>query len=145
MNVRELNRDLAQVLDDAKTAVMASVDKDGKPSLRWLTPGLLPGTPGSIFFITSPHSDKIRELHSNPNVTWLFQTRSLNRIIRLRATVQIHENPALTSEVLEAVSARLTTFWKINEDKHAMVVVESAITDAVVLDPAKGTSIQVAL
>jgi general stress protein 26 len=106
--------------------------------VRWVTPAQLNSHPRSLFFITAPHSAKVAQCSRNAAVQWLFQTPALDRIITITAQATVIDNPSLVSEVLEQVAPRLRTFWKINQDKHAMVVVESIIETATLMLPLTG-------
>lgn len=141
MTIQEVMHELYRICDDAKTALLATVDSDGAPHMRWITPGLLNSVPGSVFFITVPHSEKVIHIKSNPQVQWQFQTRNLDRIITLNAKAIVHDNRGLVSDVLEQVGKRLTTFWKIGSGTDVLVAVECIIESVASFDPVKGTSV----
>lgn len=139
MDDKKLTTELDHLIAVAKTAVFTTVSTDGAPRSRWVTPGLLRDSPGSVFFVTAPGSSKVAALAEHNRVSWLFQTPALDRVLRIDGTADVIDNPSLTSEVLEVVAPRLRVFWKINEDRHAFVVVETAIESAELFLPMKGT------
>ncbi|MBD3392922.1 MAG: pyridoxamine 5'-phosphate oxidase family protein [Chitinivibrionales bacterium] len=139
MNSQEIMAQIQGVIDDAKTAVLATSDAQGRPHVRWVTPAILKGHPASVFMVTSPAFAKAHDVKDNPKVEWMFQTRALDKVINARGTVALLDSPSVQSEVLEAVGPRLRTFWHIANDQHAMVVLETVIEEATFFVPAKGT------
>src|SRR5690554_2119325 len=114
MDQRELMGKLAEALDDANAGILSTLDENGIAHLRWLTPALMRGRKGLVYSLTSLDSKKIEHIRSNPNVTWIIQTRAVDQVITLYGKVNILENPSIKTEVLETVGNKLTMFWKIN-------------------------------
>ncbi len=135
MNQAEFLAKLAQIIDDAQAAVLATVDDQGHPCLRWMTPTLLHGRHGALFALTIPGSRKTRHLQWHPEVQWLLQTRSLSEIVSIHATAAVIDNPALRTEVFESLGPRLTTFWRVNPDRSDFVVLESRFQNATYFRP----------
>jgi general stress protein 26 len=128
---------LQRLIDDSKTGVLATTDSSGLPRLRWMTPTILNGRPNALFCVTYPGSHKISDLQEHPQVRWMIQSRALAEIITLKGSVNIVDNPAIKSEVLEALGHRLTVFWNVNIDKTELVVLETIIEEAVYFKPMK--------
>ncbi len=126
------------IIEDAKTAVLATVDPDGYPHVRWMTPTLLGDRKGAIYAVTSPDFAKIAHLSENPKVQWMFQTRLLNRIASATGLVNVIDNSAMKAEVIEAIGRRLNVFWRVNKDPSRLVVLETVIEDAEYFEPMKG-------
>lgn len=138
MEMQKLMAELDRVIGQAKTAVFITVDKGGAPHARWVTPGLLKGRPGAVYFVTYPTANKVAQLQANHSVSWLFQSPALDRIVTVDGTAAVLDNASLTSEVLESVAPRLRTFWKVTEDAHAFSVVETVIQRAELFLPLTG-------
>ena len=126
------------IIEDAKTAVMATVDTDGSPHMRWMTPTLLGGRQGAIYAVTSPDFSKIDHLSENRKVQWMFQTRLLNRIATATGPVNVIDNSAMKAEVIEGIGRRLNVFWRVNKDPSKLVVLETIIEEADYFEPMKG-------
>jgi len=133
-----LLNDLESIIDEVKTAVLATVDEEGRPWMRWVSPVILRGRTGAIYMITSKKSAKVQHLKKNPRVQWSVQTRALDRIITVDGSVNIIDNPSIRAEVLEVVSPRLRPFWKINMDERDLLVLETIIEKASYYVPMKG-------
>lgn len=127
------------IIDDAKAAVLGTVDEDGAPQLRWITPGTFPERPGSLFIITATHFAKVEQARSNSNASILLQTRMLDKVLSLHGKLSVLENPSIRSETLERVAPRLHAFWKIDTPERELVVLEFTITQAVLYLPQKGS------
>jgi len=57
---------LDEVIDAAQVAVLATVDPEGRPAMRWMTPATVRGRPGYLYAVTSPQFRKVRHLQSCP-------------------------------------------------------------------------------
>jgi pyridoxamine 5'-phosphate oxidase len=130
MEKNEIVHKLEEIIAKVRTAVLATTGEDGMPDMRWVTPAILKGRPDAILMITSPNSNKVKQIKSNPCVQWMFQTRPLDQIIMVEGKVNIIDNPSIRSEVLEVVGPRLTAFWKINVDETDLLVLETVIEKA---------------
>ena len=139
MKKNEIVQKLEDIIDKVRTAVLATTGVDGTPDMRWVTPAILRGRPDSIFTITSPNSNKVKQIKSSPRAQWMFQTRPLDQIIVVEGKVNIIDNPSIRSEVLEVVGPRLTAFWKINVDETDLLVLETVIETATYYSTMKGT------
>lgn len=130
---------LRQVVDDVKTGLLATVDGEGNPHMRWMTPTLMDERPGAIYAITSKHFAKREQLDKNPQVQWLFQTRSLDTIIYANGRANLVDNKSLLNEVLEILAPRLRTFWNVNTDETSLFVLETVIETGRYFLPLKGS------
>ena len=130
MTKSEIVQKLGGIIDRVRTAILATTGKNGIPDMRWVTPVILKGRPNAIFMVTSPNSNKVKQIRDNPCVQWMFQTRPLDQIIMVEGKVNIIDNPSIRSEVLEVVGPRLTAFWKINVDETDLLVLETVIENA---------------
>ncbi len=137
MNKAAFTSLLAAIIEDAKTAVMATVDKESHPHMRWMTPTLLAGRPGAIYAVTSPDFRKVGHLAENPRASWIFQTKLLSRVITVSGPVNVVDNSAMKAEVLEGIGRRLNVFWRVNEDPSKLVVLETVIEEAEYFEPMK--------
>jgi pyridoxamine 5'-phosphate oxidase len=138
MNTQELMREIGRIVDAVGTAVFATVDAEGKPDLRWVTPVILRGRAGAVYFVTYPGSGKVSHVSENPHASWMFQTRSLDTIVTAEGKVNVLDNPSIRNEVLETVGPKLHAFWKINRDERDLLVLETILTRAVYYIPMKG-------
>ena len=133
----EIMVELDRILDQTKTAVLATADLKGKPHMRWMTPVLLRERMNAVFAVTSRDFTKTGELKKDNRCQWLFQTRALDTIISLNGIINLVDNSAIKAEVLEAVGRRLTVFWRINSEPENLIVLETVIEDASYFKPMK--------
>jgi general stress protein 26 len=138
MEKGELLNILEKIIDEEKTAILATVGDDGRPRMRWVSPVMIPGRRGAIYMVASENSVKVKQALSNPHAQWLFQTRALHRIVTVDGSINVVNNPSLRSEVLEVVSPRLRAFWKINMEERDLMVLETIIERAIYYVPMKG-------
>ncbi len=133
---------LERILEKSHVAVMSTVDSDGRPRSRWMTPAVVRGRRGFLYTVSAPHFDKIEQINKNSAVSWLLQTRSLDEVLEVVGKAQVIDNPALKSEVLEAIGGHLTTFWRVNPDETELIVVETVIEEMTYLEPMKGDKVR---
>ncbi len=138
MTIQEMMRKIEAVLEDSKAGVLASVDADGQPHVRWMTPVVLPQWPHSLFAVTSPRFPKVIQLNANKQVEWMIQTRSLDQVINVRGQLNVLDNPSLKAQVMEAIGRKLTVFWNINKADTDFVILETVIDEACWSSPMKG-------
>jgi len=129
---------MEQVIDDSHTGVLVTVDQEGNPSSRWMTPTVIRGRTGFLYTVTVPAFRKAGHIERNALVEWMLQTRSLSKIVNVRGRAQIIDNPALKSDVLESIGGHMAVFWKINSDSADFVVIETQIEHLDYFEPTKG-------
>ena len=129
---------LDSLIADAQTGILATVDENGRPKMRWMTPTTLKDRQGFIYSVAAKSSKKIDELNKNPRVEWMIQSRALDRIINIKGYVNIIDNPSMRTEILDAIGRRLNVFWKINFEDTEFVVLETVLEEAVYFEPMKG-------
>ena len=143
MNEVDFTSLLDTIIEEAKTAILATVDNDGHPHMRWMTPTLLSDRPGAVYAVTSPDFEKIKHLSKNPRGTWMFQTRLLNRIATVAGPINVIDNSAMKAEVMEGIGRRLNVFWRVNKDPSKLVVLETVIEEAEYFEPMKSLSTRI--
>jgi len=145
MDSRSMLDTLERVLDRSKIAVLATVDSEGRPHMRWMTPAIVRGRDGFLYAVTSPDFQKTQQVDGNPRVEWMIQSKSLDEIVKLNGTMSVIDNPSAKAEVLEAIGGHLATFWKMNPDEGKMVVLETAIEELRYVKPTTGEHHEVTL
>jgi len=138
MNQNELMEKVEQHLDDAKTGILATVDEQGRPHVRWMTPRTLKGRVNAIYTVTPASSSKAFQLGRNAHAEWMIQSKSLNEIVNLKGKINIVENPSLKTEFLENLGNQLFVFWKVNADVDDFVVLETVLEEGAYYQPMKG-------
>jgi general stress protein 26 len=98
--------DLAKKLADGKRpGVLATVDENGRPHLRWMATVSLQEYP-LLYTITSPQSRKIEQINKNPNVSWMFSNDEMTVVVNISGKARI-----------ETDFAKINRVWKLLEDK----------------------------
>lgn len=118
---------LERILDSSHAAILSTVDEDGRPYSRWMTPATLRGQAGALYTVTAPAFRKVDQIRKNSKVSWLVQSKALDEIIEVHGTATIIDHPTLKSDVLEAIGPNLTAFWRVNPNETELVVIETAI------------------
>lgn len=137
MTQHEIMRELALLIEETKTGVLATVDREGRPHIRWMTPAVLKDRQTALFAVTCPTFSKAAQMAANPKVEWMVQSRELSKIIHVRGIVNLLDNPSLKTEVLEELGQRLTTFWQVHCEASEFVVIETVIQEVELYEPLK--------
>ena len=136
MDTRAMLDAMERILEDSKVAILATVDANGRPHVRWMTPTTVRGRDGFLYAVTSPEFQN--DAAGNSAVEWQIQNRSLTEIITVRGDIRIVDNAAAKAEILEAIGGNLGVFWKLNPDESKLVVLETEIMEISHLRPTKG-------
>lgn len=143
MNKHEIMGLIDTLIEDSRTAVLATVDQNGAPHLRWITPGCIQERAGTIFMISASNLSKIAQIQNNPNSEVMFQSRALDKIINVKGKINLLNNPSIRAETLECLGKHLHTFWNLNQPETELVVLELVIEQATLYFPQKGNRITV--
>jgi general stress protein 26 len=130
---------LAMLIEDSRAGVLSTVNADGFPAARWMTPAILKDRPNELFCVTCPGTQKAMDLGEKPHAHWTIQNRTLTQVVTVTGKVNILDNPAIKAEIMEAIGHRLEVFWKANCDQKDFVVLETVIEEATYFRPMQGT------
>lgn len=98
--------DLAKKMADGKRpGVLATVDENGMPHMRWMATLSLHEFP-LLYTITSPDSRKIQHIGAHPAVSWMFSNDEMTIILNLRGKARVVSDLGKMQQV-----------WKLLEDK----------------------------
>jgi general stress protein 26 len=134
METRQVLDIVEVLLDETNVAVMATTDPEGCPCVRWMTPTIIRDRPGTIFALTASGWDKVCDIRNHPMVEWMFQNRGLTKVVNIRGKINVLDNPQIKNEVIEKVGHKLTSFWTLNMEPDNLVVLETVIEQAEVLE-----------
>ena len=138
MDAKEFLHKVSSLIDESPAAVMATVDNDGNPHIRWMIPTVLMGSPGLIYAVTSPDAKKVDDLKANQKSEWLIQKRDLGEILNVSGPTRVLDNPSLMAQVVEKLGRKIQFFWKYNAETYDFHVIEVSIENGVYYKPARG-------
>jgi pyridoxamine 5'-phosphate oxidase len=138
MDTHDLMNRVAAILDAHKTGILATTDEEGRPRVRWLTPGMLRDRFGAIYALSAPRFAKVAQLRAHPEVEWMFQNPALSEIVTVRGKMNVVDNPSLRAEALEQIGPRLHVFWKLARDERDLAVLETIVEEATHYLPMEG-------
>jgi pyridoxamine 5'-phosphate oxidase len=137
MTSQELMNKVDSILEESRAGILATVDEDGHPRMRWLTPIVLRNRPGVVYSFTMAKSLKTKHINKFSDVEWIFQTRTLTEVVNLSGKAKIVTDPALKSELLEIIGNKLNVFFKANPNKDDFVVLMTVIDSGTYFKPMK--------
>lgn len=142
MDAVEMIGKVEQLLLASKVGILTTVDADGYPRSRWMTPAMLKGRPNFIYAVTAPSSAKAAHIRTHPKVEWTFQSKVLNEVLSVIGTASLVADPQAKAEVLEAIGPNLQIFWRVNEDSKNIVVLETEIQQVSCFYPMRNEKFQ---
>jgi general stress protein 26 len=129
---------IEEILDEAKTGILVTVNQSGKACPRWMTPAVLKQPAAALYCFTVAKSEKLRHIAANNNVVWMIQKPNLGEIVKIDGIARVIKSPSTKSELLEILGKRLKTFWGTNAKVEEFVVIETLIESVEYYKPIKG-------
>jgi len=84
MDQHHLLTRIETLIEESKVGLLATIDQDDKPRVRWMTPTIMPNRGASIFAFTASDAMKIQDIQHQPEVKWLIQTADLTEVVSVR-------------------------------------------------------------
>ncbi len=131
---------LEDLVDSDPVGVLATVDENGLPHVRWMVAALVRGRPGFLYSVTAPDFAKVRHIEAQPRVEWMLSNKKRTTVLNVTGVMQAYRNPALQGEVQEALGGNLMTFWTLNQKTDDLLVLETVIEEMTLLDAGEGKS-----
>ena len=138
MTKHEIMSEVDIILEEAKSAVLATADKKGHPHMRWMTPCVLKDRSYALYAVTSSKFDKTKHLRDNSFAEWMIQSISLDKIVTLRGQINLLDNQSLKTEVFETIGPRLSMFWKLSSSQEDLIILETVINEGMFFRPMTG-------
>jgi general stress protein 26 len=124
--VIELAKRLA---DGRRPGILATVDEQGMPHLRWMATLSLQDFP-VLYTITSPRSRKIQHIENNPNVSWMFSNEEMNTIVNIRGKARIASDFGKMQHVWKMLEDKSKAYFlSLSTDGPGFAVIETEIED----------------
>ena len=122
--------DLAKKLADGKRpGILATVDEQGMPHLRWMATLSLQDFP-LLYTITSPASRKVEHIINNPNVSWMFSNEEMNIVVNIRGQARISSDVGKMQRVWKMLEDKSKAYFlSIATDGPGFAVIETEIED----------------
>jgi general stress protein 26 len=115
------------VVDGHHPGILATVDEDGKPAVRWMSTLSFDQFP--IFYtLTRPDSRKVAQIEKTPVVNWMFSNHNRTLILNLigRARV-LKDTPTLKRVWQKVVDKSLPYFMDQYAKGLGFVVIETRV------------------
>lgn len=101
-----------ELANGSRPGVMATVDCNGTPHIRWMATLSLQEFP-HLYALTSPKSRKVEHLIRNPRVSWLFSNDDSSTVVNLSGTATIITDKGAVNRI-----------WRMIEDKSKAYFLE---------------------
>ena len=135
MDQTALMSTIDKLLEQTKTGVMTTMDAEGLPRMRWMTPTIIRDRPFSLFCITTPESFKTLNIQNPSPVSWMVQNKNLTEVVNCQGSLYLANDPYIKSAVLEHVAKDLVVYWKAHPEETDFVVLETVFTSGSYFEP----------
>lgn len=109
-----------RVVSEGKPFVLATVDAEGCPRMRWMG-GLLLEDPLTIYMACGASSRKMDQIRGNPKGQLMFQTEGFREVVTLYGTCQIVDDAEVKQKMWQAMPA-LTHYFAGPDDPNLGVI-----------------------
>jgi len=145
MTKEELMKKFRQVLEESPQALLATVTSEGYPAMRYMSPAMVKGNDNALYAVTAASFPKVKDLSSNPLVSWMLVSPKTREIFSFRGRITLIEDPRFKSELLEEIGRGLETFWRLNDDASDLVCLETRLVSGEYFNPKTAEKVQVVL
>lgn len=122
--------------------VLATVDENGSPSMRWMSTLACEEFP--VFHtLTAANARKVEEITLNPKVNWMFFNRDLSLVVSIKGKARIIHDPATLKKIWREVVDKTHTYF-LNEYSHrpGFVAIETTAESVECISPSSGMKFQ---
>ena len=115
------------LVDGRHPGVLATVDGEGQPHLRWMSSLSFDEFP--VFHsLTAPGSRKVAEIRNHPDVSWMFFNADNSLVLNLHGKAVIVEDPAVLKRVWGAIVDTSHAYFLYEYGrKPGFVVIETVV------------------
>ncbi len=118
-----------QLADGNRPGALATIDREGKPHMRWMSTLSLQEFP-CLYALTSPVSRKVEHIRANPNVSWMFTTESSSMVINLSGTASIVTDKNVINRIWRVIENKSNAFFlSLDTAADGIAVIETVIED----------------
>lgn len=161
---------LDRLIMTVKTGILATLEKDGKPRMRWMIPVVLKEKPAKIYAISCPNFHWVKALIKSAShkqmlrnrtldlmppieeiqiasdymdAEWMFFTPAWNEILEAKGKIKVLDDSHIKNHILKSIGPKLSAFWKVNLASMEIVALETMIEEIYYFAPGKGGRIDV--
>lgn len=124
-----------QLADGNRPGVLATVDHDGAPHLRWMSTLSLQEFP-HLYALTSPASRKVAHIQRNPLVSWMFTTEMSSMVINLSGMAHVVIDKGEINRIWRLIENKTNAFFlSLDTMNDGVAVIDTIIEDVECIVP----------
>lgn len=129
-------------VDGRRPGVLSTVDAEGAPHSRWMATTTAERLP-FILTLTAAGSAKVRQIRSNPNVSWLFSNEDFSLVLNLRGRATIHVDTPTVKRAWNAIPEKDRPYFLSDPGpKPAIAVIETLVDQLDFAAPESGRRVR---
>lgn len=118
-----------QLANGSRPGVMATVDSEGQPHVRWMATLSLQEFP-HLYALTAPNSRKVEHLRRNPRVSWLFTNDVSSAVVNLSGTATIITDKGAVNRIWRMIEDKSKAYFlELDTVSGGVAVIDTVIED----------------
>lgn len=118
-----------QLADGNRPGILATVDADGQPHLRWMATISLREFP-RLYALTAPNSRKVEHIRANPRVNWMFTSDGATMVVNLSGTATIVSDKNEINRIWGLIENKSSAYFlSLDTAAEGIAVIETTIED----------------
>jgi general stress protein 26 len=116
-----------QLADGNRPGMLATVDGDGTPQMRWMQTLSLDQFP-HLYALCSPTSRKVAQVRAQPRVSWLFTSESGSMVVNLVGRANIITEPSEVNRVWRLIEHKENAYFlDLKTDADGIAVIDTLV------------------
>jgi general stress protein 26 len=116
-----------QLADGNRCGILATVDEDGIPQVRWMATLSLKDFP-HLYALTSPTSRKIAHIHRNPRVSWMFTSEGNSMVVNMTGTASLITEKNEVNRIWRLIENKSNAFFlSLDTVSDGVAVIDTVI------------------
>lgn len=118
-----------QLANGTRPGMLATIDSDGVPRMRWMQTLSLDHFP-HLYALCSPSSRKVAQIRASPRVSWLFTSDSGNMIVNLSGRANIITEPAEVNGIWRLIEHKENAYFlDLKSDAEGIAVIDTLVDE----------------
>lgn len=118
-----------QLADGTRPGMLATVDDDGTPQMRWMQTLSLEHFP-HLYALCSPMSRKVAQIRAHSRVSWIFTSESCNMVVNLSGNATLVTDPSEVNRIWRLIDRKENAYFlDIKSGAEGIAVIDTLVEE----------------
>lgn len=118
-----------ELANGSRPGVLATVDSEGAPHVRWMATLSLREFP-HLYALTAPDSRKVEHIRRNPRVSWLFTNEASSVMVTLKGVATIVTEKSAVNRIWRMIEDKSSAYFlSLDSLAGGVAVIDTVIED----------------